>query len=346
MTSFKLRLAIALAVIGGLLVSLVPAGAQTPQAGRIEIVEQILVKVNGEIITKTELEARQVQVLRQRGLQVSDAELQKAIAEQTPQILVDAVDELLLVQRARELGYRLGDDQFAEILERIKEENRLETEEAFQAALQQEGMTLADLRKQMERNMLISRVQQVEVWGRLSVTEEEAKNYYDAHSNEFTTPATVTLREILVAVESDGRGVNVGRDEEAKEKVEAARAAILGGETFEAAAVRMSDAPSKAIREMLQEMNVGDVSDAFRTTSGYQILQLESRVDAVVLPFDKARDDIGNKVVQRKQQQEFEKYLQRLRGQAIIEWKNQELRKLYEQRVEMLARAAPVQPEW
>src|SRR5215210_9567050 len=85
---------------------------------RGEIIEQILVKVNGEIFTKSDLEQRQVAVLRQRGQAIDlkddpgNAQLRQALDEVTPQILVDAIDEMLIVQRGKELGYRLGDEQF------------------------------------------------------------------------------------------------------------------------------------------------------------------------------------------------------------------------------------------
>src|SRR5205809_3901855 len=85
---------------------------------RAEIIEQVLVKVNGEILTKTDLETRQVSTLRQRGQTFdpkndpNDVQLRKALDEVTPQILVDAVDEMLVVQRGKELGYRLSDEQF------------------------------------------------------------------------------------------------------------------------------------------------------------------------------------------------------------------------------------------
>src|SRR5207245_9166196 len=77
---------------------------------RADIIEQILVKVNGEIITKTDLEARQVAVLRQRGQQIdlkgeqANAQLRKALDEITPQLIVDVIDEMLIVQRGQELG--------------------------------------------------------------------------------------------------------------------------------------------------------------------------------------------------------------------------------------------------
>src|SRR5688572_13244316 len=97
------------------------ASAQTasPQS---EILEQILVKVNGDIITKSDLEQRQIATLRQRDPNLrpnSDEDLKKVLADITPQVIVDAVDELLLIQRGRELGYALGAEQFRNIVENI-----------------------------------------------------------------------------------------------------------------------------------------------------------------------------------------------------------------------------------
>ena len=100
---------------------------------RAEIVEQILVKVNGDIITKTDLEKRQIRALRERNLQANPADLQndetlrKILLEVTPQILVSTIDEMLLVQRGRELGYRLSDEQFKQIIENITKENKIPT---------------------------------------------------------------------------------------------------------------------------------------------------------------------------------------------------------------------------
>src|SRR5689334_8774100 len=91
-------------------------------AVRAEIIEQILVKVNGEIFTKSDLEQRQVAVLRQKGQAFdlksdpNNLQLHKALDEITPQIMVDAVDEMLIVQRGKELGYKLSDEQFTSVV--------------------------------------------------------------------------------------------------------------------------------------------------------------------------------------------------------------------------------------
>src|SRR6476660_5656264 len=122
---------------------------------RAEIIEQILVKVNGEIFTKSDLEQRQIAALRQKGQALdlksdpNNVQLRKALDEITPQIMVDAVDEMLLVQRGKELGYKLSDEQFKSVLDNIKKENKLENEEQFQAALKAEGITMVDLRRNL-----------------------------------------------------------------------------------------------------------------------------------------------------------------------------------------------------
>ena len=180
--------------------ALVIAGGLAAVPIRAEILEQVLVKVNGDMITKTEFETRQVQELRNRpnlaNASPTSPELQKAIAEITPDLILDAVDRLLMVQRGRELGFAMSDDTFRNVLDNIKKQNNIATDEQFQQALRESGMTLPDMRQEIERNMLEQRVQQTDVMDKISVTEEEAHSYYDTHRNEFTTPSELTLREI------------------------------------------------------------------------------------------------------------------------------------------------------
>ena len=97
-----------------------------------------------------------------------DAAVAKLLAEVTPQVIVDAVDEMLLIQRGKELGYTMGDEQFKSIVENIRKENKIESEEQFQAALKQEGMTMLDLRRQLERQMLVTACSRPRWWARLA----------------------------------------------------------------------------------------------------------------------------------------------------------------------------------
>src|SRR5204863_7146460 len=273
---------------------------------RAEIIEQILVKVNGEIFTKSDLEQRQVAALRQKGQQIdlksdpSNQQLRKALDEITPQIMVEAVDEMLIVQRGKELGYKLSDEQFKGVLDNIKKENKIETEEQFQAALKSENMTMTDLRRSLERSMIVQRVQQNEVFCKIGVSEDEARGYYESHKNEFTRQPTVTLREIRVAVPADARGVNVAAEEAAKARAEQLRTRVTtGGEPFEKVASEGSDAPSKAnagligpidlgdlspdLRKLVEGLKPGGVSEVMRTARGFQLFKLETSTSVEVL---------------------------------------------------------------
>jgi peptidyl-prolyl cis-trans isomerase SurA len=322
-------------------------------ATRAEIIEQILVKVNGEIFTKSDLEQRQVAALRQKGQQFdlksnpSNEQLRQALDEITPQIMVDAVDEMLIVQRGKELGYKLSDEQFKSVVDNIRKENKIDTDEQFQAALKSENMTMADLRRNLERNMIVQRVQQNEVMAKIGVTDDEARKYYTEHLNEFTTAPTVTLREILVATPTDAKGINVGLDEAAREKIESIRKRALAGEPFEQLASTISDSPSKAnagligplsvndispdLRRVIEKMKRGDITEPVRNARGYQIFKLETMTATETLSLEQAREQISERVFTDKRKAEFQKYMQKLRAQAIIEWKNQEVKKAFEE---------------
>ena len=343
------------------LVLLVLAGAGL----HAEIFEQILVKVNGDIFTKSELEQRQVAALRQKGEQydlksdAGNAALKKALDEITPQIVVDVVDETLLLQRGKELGYRMGDDQFKSIVDSIKKENKIETDEQLQTALKSENMTMTDLRHNLEKTVIIQRVQQTEVMGKIAVTDDEARRYYETHLNEFTTAPNVTLREILIAVPADSRGVNAAADDAARAKAEEIRRLVTtGAETFEKAVSDASDSGSKAnggligpfsindmspdVRKMIEGMKPGDVSPVIRDAKrGYQVLKLETKSESQTMPLEQAREQISERVFTDKRKLEYQKYLEKLRAQAIIEWKNQDIKKAFDEGLKQQTTASP-----
>jgi len=361
MKSMKNRLVLAVA---GLLLpgALARTAGQAPQT---QIIEQVLVKVNGDIITKTDLEERQITALRQRNLNPdvlkNDEQLKKALAEVTPQILVSAIDELLLIQLGREKGLRLSDEQFNRWLASMRKEQNLEDDKRFEEALKQEGMTVSDVRRNVERQFLIQEVQRDEFGGKLQITEEEARQHYLTHQKEFVEPATVTLREILIEVPTvtqQGRpAVNVGQDDEAARKAEAVRARLTAGEDFAKVAGEVSAGASKAnggligpiatselspaLQEMLEKMRPGEITQPIRTTPGYQILRLETLKPSGQLAFDNVRDRVADRVYQERSRTEMRKFLDRVRRQAIIVWKNEELRKAYEQQVAAMSAGNP-----
>ena len=125
------------------------------------------------------------------------------------------------------------------------------------------------------------------------------------------------------------------------------RKRALAGEPFPRLAAEASDAPSKAnggligpisreelapaLQVRIDAMKVGEITEPIRTERGYQILKLETRSETKTRTFDEARDDISQRVGDEKLRGERMKYLERLRSQATITWRNDELKKAYEQ---------------
>jgi len=327
---------------------------------RAQIIERVLVKVNGDILTQTELEERQTAAIRARmgtdfkpEMLNNNAELKKAVDEVTPQLLVDAIDELLLLQMGKEKGYHLSDEQFQAWLDNLRKEQNLGDEQKFQAALKQEGMTIDDLRKNVERQFLVGQVQRDEVGSKLTITEEEARQYYLTHKQQFAEAATVTLREILIEVPTSTQGgqagVNVAKQDEAEAQAAALRTRLLAGEDFAKLAAEVSASPSKAnggligpinlaevsasLQQVISKMKPGDITEPLRTNKGVQILKLETLKPASIPPFESVRDLVADRVHDARQQTEVRKFMARVRGQALIEWKNDALKKMYEAQV-------------
>lgn len=324
-------------------------GGSSPEEAAGLILEQVLVKVNGDIVTQTELEERQIGLIRQRGLQPrNDGELRQALEEVTPEVISSAIDELLLIQRARELGYQFTDEQFEEILGDLMAENGFETEEDFQTALMDsESMTLEDLRRVMERQILINQVQQIEVLGPVTLTEVEAREHYETNIAQYTDPATVTMREILIRVPEGLGGIGVAAGDQARADAEEARQRVLDGEEFELIAVAVSDAASKAnggligpidvsllsstLMDVLAGLEVGDITEPIRTTLGYQVLKLEERSQPEPQPFEEVRNAISDNVFNDRRLAEYASYLDRLRTEADFDWKNERLKQAFDE---------------
>jgi peptidyl-prolyl cis-trans isomerase SurA len=358
MTTRTAPLALAgLVLLGGL------AGAQQPGASMI--LERVLVRVNGEIFTQSDLTQRQTDAVRDREQQpraVPDAELVKLLNDVTPDILVNSVDELLIVQHGRELGLKFSDEEFKRGLETLKKDNNLD-DKGLLEALKQEGLTMDELRRNFEHAWLRQMVQVREIFPRMRITEEEMRQHYAAHRGNFMTAETVTVREIAilapagVGAQDPMLGALVAAT---KGRIEDVRKRALAGEDFLALVKETSDGATKAnggligpinvsdlnpsVRAIVDALKPGDISEPIQGTRGYQLLKLESREAARQLPFDEVRDRIEVAIRNERLGGEMEKLLARLRVGAVIEWKDDGLRRIYERRLAELGVALAGRP--
>jgi peptidyl-prolyl cis-trans isomerase SurA len=165
-------------------------------------------------------------------------------------------------------------------------------------------------------------------------------------------PATLVLREIVVNIATQpdpttGQpSINAAEADEAKERITKARARVLAGEDFVKVAAEVSEGGSKAngglvgtvvvdemvpaLRDALNKLKPKEISEPIRVSTGYRIYMVESRAEAQVLPFDQVRETIAQKIYQERVGGEQRKYIEKLRAQAVIEWKDDNYRKQYE----------------
>lgn len=339
------------------LVSLAATGAaaQQPTSGRI--LERIIVRVNGEILTQTQLSDRQTEAVREksRGQNLTDAAIVQQLNEVTPDVLVNAVDEILVAQHGRELGAKFTDVEFKNALETIKKENNL-NDEQLKAAMAQEGLTLDQLRVNFERAYMIQAVQSQEILRRITLTEEELRQFYTGHREELMTPETVTIRELTVAVPAQAAtpagalGANALAMATAKTRIDSIRARLAAGEDFAAIAKAESDSPTKetgglvgplnveeinpALKAILDKMKPGDLSDVVEMPrGGYQLFRLERRDLPTLPPFDDVRPRVEQAVRALRLDAEMQRVKARLRKQAVVEWKDEGLRTQYQRRL-------------
>jgi len=338
----------------GLAMLVATQGIAAQQQG--ELLERVLVRVNGEILTQKQLTQKQIEALQRnpnvtdiRTLQ-DDATLRAKIEEVTPRLLVDAVDELLYLQRGRELKVRFTDELFKQALENLKKQNKFQSDEEFTKALASEGLSLDQLRQDFERAYTVQAVQQREIGQRMNLTEEERRQYYNTHRQTFLTPATVTLREIFVSFGPEPpKGAqpsfSAADDAAAKSKIDAARERAAGGADFAALVAEVSDAPTKgngglvgpvrisdinpALGDLIAKLAPGEISAPIRDPRGYRIFKLETRSAAEPRPYEEVRDQIQQRIFEDRLDGESQKLVERLRSQAVIEWKDESYRQLY-----------------
>src|SRR3954467_15338272 len=154
-------------------------------AADVRIVEEIAAKVNGDIITRGELDQQRRDLERSlRGEGLNGSRLQDALKENTSNSLRDQIDNLLLVQKAKDLNINV-DPEITRELADIQVRAKISDPDAFKKYIQEQtGLSYEEYRDQLKRQMLARRVIGQEVGYRMSVPEPEARKYYEEHKSE------------------------------------------------------------------------------------------------------------------------------------------------------------------
>jgi peptidyl-prolyl cis-trans isomerase SurA len=172
----------------------VPAG---PADDSAHVVEAIVTRVNGQIITRSEFERSKDQ-LRDDVKQQDAANADKLYADREKDVLRDLVDQQLLLEKGKDLGIT-GDTDLIKRLDQMRKDMKLGTMEELEKAATAQGISYEDFKQNMRNQIITQKVIGEEVGSHLSITKEEQQQFYDQHKNEMEQPESIRLSEILIA---------------------------------------------------------------------------------------------------------------------------------------------------
>ncbi len=296
------------------------------------VVEEIVAKVNNEIVTRGEIEKYRRQVEADIAHQQMTPERARQVLKQAEtDLLRDRIDQLLLVQKAKELDLKV-DQELSKQMAQLQLKSGITDPDKFQQWVrEQSGMAFEDYKQQMKDSLLTNEVVRREVGGRIAISKAEQQKYYDEHKNEFVREEQVWLQEILISTAGkDEKGV-AAAEKKAKDVVSRARK----GENFNALARDNSDAETaegggnlpafkhgllkKEIEEVVFHESKGYVTEPVRQANGFLILKLVQRDAAGLQPFEAVENEIMDRMYAPRMQPAMRAYLTKLRQEAFLQ---------------------------
>ena len=293
---------------------------------RAEVVEEIVAWVNGEIITKSDLDQAEQEVIAALYRQFTGQELDQQVEVQRSRLLQDLIDRKILVSRAGRI-FDL-DIMGKNLLEMVQEQQGISNEAEFNRLLAEEGLDREEFKEQLIYRVAPDEVIRMEVGNRVAIGDAACEAYYNENTAEFYVDAEVTLREIVLLAEGDAAEARRAEAEEIWKKATApdadfgalaeeyseAGTADEGGKLGPLTAGDLSD----QLAEVARNAPVGSVSELLAAPYGFHIVKVESREDARQKSLDEVREEIRRQLEERDYYQRLEAFLERAREEA--EW--------------------------
>lgn len=299
-----------------------------------KVIDQIVAKVNGDIVSQDEIvkvPKEALQEMKAQGIEGPQAE--QLIADKKKNALRDRIDELLLIQKGKELNVNV-DSEVSKYMASLQRQSGITDTEKFHDYIrQQSGMSFEDFQAEAKNQALTREVIGQEVGRHISVTDKEIQDYYDAHKADFVREEKVFLREILISTQGkDDAGIAA-----AKKKAEAVAAQAKKGERFSELATNNSDAATakdggalggykkgelnREIEDAVWNLPKGGVTPPIKIATGYEVFKVEDHTKAGLAPLVDVRSEIENALYGPKMQPKIREYLTQLRTQAFLQIK-------------------------
>jgi peptidyl-prolyl cis-trans isomerase SurA len=298
-----------------------------------KVVEEIVARVNNEVITRSELQhsvaTAEEDAKADCQNRCTPEQLKNLTEDRQKNALRELIDQSLLVQRAKDMGISVEPDVIKQ-LDQIRIENKLPSMEALEQAVSGQGMNWEDFKNNIRTGLLTKKVISSEVGSHINVTKDEIQKYYDEHKAEFMRPEQVVLRSIEINT--------TGKDEvevaELKKKAETALKRIQDGEDFGEIAKRFSDGStakqggylgeykrgelSKELEDTVFAMKKNALTPVMETKQGFLIMQVLEHYDEGEQSLAKVSNEIEGKLYNEHLEPALRDYLKTLREESYV----------------------------
>ena len=308
------------------------AASQSQTAPKGQIVEEVIARVNNDIITRSDLD-KAAQEMRDEVARDCTGCTVDQINEKTVQgqkdLLRDLIDNSLLVQRGKDLAINV-DTQVVKRLDEVRIQNNIASMDDLEREVTKSGQDFEDFKNGIKDQLLQQEVIRREVGSRIVVNHADVLKYYDAHKDDFNRPEQVVLREIFVSTD----GKTDAEKEALQKKADGLLQRIKMGDDFAQLATRFSDGSTAKqggdlgtfersqldpnLAPIVFKLNRNDVTDVLPTKGGLVIYQCVQHYTAGLQPEDRVEDEIMNHIYNDQMKPTLRDYLQTLREDSYV----------------------------
>jgi len=291
-----------------------------------DTVEAIVAIVNDDIITLSDYKSAQELLYQSLQAQLQGEKLENQYKLMLKDLLDKMVTELLLSQEAEKKGINVN-EQLKMMIENIKNENNIGSDQELIQAFAQQGVDFDDWKEENRKMLLRQGVVYSEVGSSIVIDDSEIVNYYKQHPEQYTEPEEYTLQAVYISSEGKIEEEIQGKKEEIQGKLDA-------GEDFNTVASEYSEGPekesngdlgsfkrgelAKSLEQAVEGLKAGELTPWIETPNGWYILKLKDRKESHLKEFDECRKGIEEKLFGERNQEKLQEYLQKLKKRSYI----------------------------
>jgi peptidyl-prolyl cis-trans isomerase SurA len=303
-------------------------------ADDVSVVDQIVARVNGDIVSQDELQRFTRELMTElRQQNAPPQQVQQEFDKRRKDVLRDRIDELLLIQKGKDLNINVDSDVSKYMANLQRQSGLTDTDKFHEYVRQQSGMSYEDFLSETKNQFLTREVIGEEVGRHINISPKEIEDYYNAHKQDFVREEKVYISEILISTEGKDAAGATAAEKKAKQIAEEAK----HGERFTDLARDNSDATTakdggalggykkgelvKSLEDAVWSLPKGGVAGPIRIATGFEILKVDDHTKAGLAPLADVRSEIENILYGPKMQPKVREYLTTLRKSAFLQIK-------------------------